>query len=120
MPSLKIDFPQLTGQVIVADHFGNLITSISELRWVADNQLELRPRFGKPDVTPITFSAGKVTIMIGDQTITGIQPMYGKAQKGELMALIDSAGHLEIAMNQGSAASQLNASSGLQVMLQIG
>lgn len=119
-PSFKINMPEISGQIMFGDHFGNLTTSIGELRWINDNQLELRPRFGKTTSAPIVFSADNVTITIGDQIIKGIQRLYGNAKKGELIALIDSGGHLEIAQNQGSAASQLNAASGLQVTLKIG
>jgi S-adenosyl-L-methionine hydrolase (adenosine-forming) len=119
-PSLKINLPEISGQVMFADHFGNVTTSIGELLWAGDNQLELHPRFGKSAATPITFSADKASIIVGEHTISGIQPIYGGAKKVELIALVDSGGHLEIALNQGSAATKLNAVSGLQVTLQIG
>jgi S-adenosylmethionine hydrolase len=118
--SLKIDGAQITGQIISADHFGNLITSIGEFHWTADNHLELHPRFGKQLEKPIRFDANKATIGVNDQQVTGIRRIYGEAQAGDLMALVGSGGYLEIAINQGNAAQFLNIASGTQVVLQTG
>jgi S-adenosylmethionine hydrolase len=120
LPSLQINGSQITGHVITTDHFGNLVTSISKLTWVAANQLELHPSLDKPFATPLTFSADQVTVTIGDQNVTGIRHSYSEAPKGELVALVESSGYLEIALNQGSAALQLNLAPNAQIILQIG
>jgi S-adenosylmethionine hydrolase len=117
---LKIDGNQFTGQIISADHFGNLITSIGELHWTADSQLELTPRFGKPHEKPIRFAASQAKISIGQQTLTGIHRIYGESHPGDLMVLVGSSGYLEIAVNQGNAAQKLTLSSGTSITLQIG
>jgi S-adenosylmethionine hydrolase len=118
--SLNIDEKQITGQIISADHFGNIITSIGEFHWTADSHLELHPRFGKQLEKPIRFAADRATISINDQQVTGIRRIYGEAQAGDLMALVGSGGYLEIAINQGNAAQHLKIASGTQIVLQIG
>jgi S-adenosylmethionine hydrolase len=117
---LKIEGSQITGQIISADHFGNLITSIGELHWTADNHLELNPRFGKQPEKPIRFAAGKASLSVNDHVLTGIRRIYGESQAGDLMALVGSSGYLEIAVNQGNAAHFLKIASGTSVVLQIG
>lgn len=119
-PSLKINADQIIGQVIYADHFGNLITSIGELQWRDGNRLELLPRLGKPLVSPMVLAADTLTITVNDQTVTGVRRIYGEAKKGDVVALVDSGGYLEIAVNQGNAATQLKVSAGAPVVLQIG
>ncbi|MEO8612237.1 MAG: SAM-dependent chlorinase/fluorinase [Chloroflexota bacterium] len=118
--SLNIEEKEITGQIISADHFGNVITSIGEFHWIDDNHLELHPRFGKPLEKPIRFAADKATISVNDQKVTRIRRIYGEAQAGDLMALVGSGGYLEIAINQGNAAQFLKITSGTPVVLQIG
>ena len=117
---LKIEGTQITGQIISADHFGNLITSIGELHWTPDNFLELTPRFGTRLDKPVRIAADKATINVNDQNLTGIRRIYGEAQAGDLMALVGSGGYLEIAVNQGNAAQHLKVASGTAIVLQIG
>lgn len=117
---LKIEGTQITGQIISADHFGNLITSIGELHWTEDRHLELIPRFGAPLDHPLRFPADKVTINVQETILSHIHRIYGETQPGELMALVGSGGYLEIAVNQGNAAQRLNVASGTPVVLQIG
>ena len=116
---LQIDDSQIMGEVIYADHFGNLITSIGQFRW-ADGSLELMPRFSEASATPITLRADQAVVTIQNRVINSIQQTYGEAKKGEVMALVGSSGFLEIAINQGNAAVELNIKPGTQVTLQIG
>jgi len=98
-----LDLPQptvaddgtVTGQVILIDRFGNLITNIRGPR------LPMMP-----------------VIEIADQTIEGMQRAYTAAAPGQPLAIISSAGRLEIAVNQGSAAEQLNATMNATVTVQ--
>jgi S-adenosylmethionine hydrolase len=83
----------LQGEVIYVDRFGNLSTNIeaSHLK---------RP---------------VAAVEIGDAKILGISRYFGQAQQGAPLALINSFGLLEIAMNQGNAALEL----GVQVRDQV-
>ena len=75
------------GQVLFADHFGNLITSIT-----AD----------------VLTNIGSVEILIGQTPITGIKRTFADAAPGELIALVGSSGHLEISIVNGNAAQSLD------------
>lgn len=79
----------LYGRVRRVDHFGNLITNIS--------QTEME-RF---------LDGDRPVVRIGDLTIQGLQETYGEAARGEAMALLDSSGYLEIAVNLGRAVDRL-------------
>ena len=96
---LKIPEPTLTDTGIEAciqsiDHFGNLITNIPAA-----------------DVRGKTWS-----IAVGDRLILGSQT-YSDRQLGELVALISSDGWVEIAVNGGSAQSQLQLDWGAKVQI---
>lgn len=75
------------GQVLFADHFGNLVTSIT-----AD----------------VLTNIGGAEILIGQTLITGIKRTFADAAPGELIALVGSSGHLEISIVNGNAAQSLD------------
>jgi S-adenosyl-L-methionine hydrolase (adenosine-forming) len=102
-PSLKTEPGRITGQVLYADHFGNIITSIGQLQWLDEHTLQLNPRIGK-NASPLHFGAGNVEIQLKDQRLIGIHHRYSEVVANNLVALVDSNGYLEIARNQGSAA----------------
>lgn len=91
----------LIGQVLWADHFGNLITNI--------NQKKLLPFLPG-------FSLG---IVIGSETITGLSQTYSQGRPGRLMALIGSSGYLEIAANLGSAAEKVGFQPGMKLKVTV-
>jgi S-adenosylmethionine hydrolase len=82
-----------SGQVIRADHFGNLITNfhISEFE-------EIQTR-------PFEFA-------VGMEKIHRLALNYTDAASGEPVVLVGSAGYLEVAVNQGDAARQLGCGAG--------
>ncbi len=88
-PLKKVADNQIQGCVLVADHFGNLITNLKP---------EDVPRFAK--------------IRAGRREIAIIHKTYGDGKKGEVFAVPGSTGYLEIAVKDGSAASLLNLKSG--------
>ncbi len=69
--------------IMVVDFFGNCSTNLRA------NQI--------PDLT-------KVAIKIAGQTIHGVLPSYGHAKVGDLVAITDSEGFVEVAVVNGSAA----------------
>ncbi len=86
IPKPVIGKEEITGQVMHIDHFGNIRTTITT------NHLG---RF-----QPSHFAG----IEIGNHTISALSSTYGEQTAGELVALLDSSGYLEIAVNRGSAA----------------
>ena len=88
-------------QVVHIDHFGNLGTDLSAEQVTGQE---------------------KVTVRILDQEISGLVHSYGERSGGELVAMIDSTGHLAIAVVNGDAAGQLDARVGeiVDVIFQTG
>jgi S-adenosylmethionine hydrolase len=79
----------IEGRVIAIDHFGNLISNIAA---------GLLPALGPPD---------RLQVTLGPYRLRGVQATYGAAPSGTPLALINSAGLLEIAIREGHAAHQL-------------
>jgi S-adenosylmethionine hydrolase len=82
------------GEVVRVDGFGNLITNIRR---------ELVPR---PD---------RAAVRVAGVALRGIQPTYGVAGPGDVLALFGGFGVLEIAVNRGSAAQRLGVGRGQPV-----
>ena len=89
----------IDGEVIYVDHFGNLITNICS--------------------AALEALGANVQIAIGSERIAGIQPSYAQAPPQTLLAAINSFEVLEIAVNQGNAAEQLQAGAGTPVRVNI-
>ncbi|MCC7261167.1 MAG: SAM-dependent chlorinase/fluorinase [Candidatus Latescibacteria bacterium] len=79
--------PALVGQVIHLDRFGNLTTNI-------------------PAAAVAGWGEGW-QLQVGDQVLTRLYRTYAEAEPGALLALVGSAGLLELAVNGGSAARRL-------------
>ncbi|GAB4344391.1 MAG: SAM-dependent chlorinase/fluorinase [Desulfobulbaceae bacterium] len=89
LPATQLDEHGITGRVIHIDRFGNVRTTITSST-LATYQ-------------PSSFAG----IFIGKHSVRAISATYSDVAPGELLALIDSAGHLEIAVNRGNAAQRL-------------
>lgn len=87
----------VTGEVIYVDSFGNAITNISR------------------DEVTLLGDHARLTVECQQRTIHGLIPTYGAALAGELVALFDSQGRLEIAQAGGSAARELGIAAGTRV-----
>lgn len=90
----------IEGQVLYVDHFGNLITNISED--------ELAGTLGRQS---------SLNVYVGPLRVGPLRSTYGDVSPGEIAALIGSTGMLEIAINQGNAASQLRAAPGTTIVV---
>jgi S-adenosylmethionine hydrolase len=92
---------RITGEVLFIDSFGNLITNIygDELARLGD--------------------AASLTVTCGGRSIQGLITSYGAALPGEIVALLDSQGRLEIAQVGGSAARALNVEAGAEVLVRL-
>ena len=86
---------QLTGHVLHIDSFGNVITDIRQ-----------------EDLPP-----GRFRLQIAGQSIDSLSSSYANAQVDQLLALIGSSGHLEVAVRNGSAAALLGIKIGDQVTI---
>lgn len=92
--SPQFDGRRIKGKVVRVDHFGNLITDIAER--------DLR-RFPDPD---------RVRVEAGNLRLKGVKKTYSDVKEGEALALIGSAGRLEIGVNLGRACDRLEKGSG--------
>ena len=117
-PSLRVEGKRILGEVLHIDHFGNVVTSIGLLRWVAPQRLTLSPRFGGTPSLPIP--ANNVIITTGKQTVRGIEHTYGEVARGDALAIVGSSGYLELSVNQGSFAARVDLHIGDPVEMQIG
>ena len=61
----------------------------------------------------------KWTIEAGKSQIHSIQQTYGRVGTGETLALTGSSGFVEIAVNQGNAASELDLNQGTKVIFRL-
>lgn len=102
----------LKGAVLKVDKFGNLITNLTP-----ENA---------PAVFAATASAGNASaanaplkITVGATPVAaGLRTSYAEGQPGELFALLNSMGYLEIACNRGSAAHLAKAGRGAEVLVE--
>lgn len=85
------------GSVVYIDHFGNLITNISE-SWITN--------------TNVLVSAGNIKL-------NGLQKAYSSVKEGKLLAIIGSDGYLELSVNCGNAAQSFNMSVNEAVIVEI-
>ncbi|MFO0972299.1 MAG: SAM-dependent chlorinase/fluorinase [Phycisphaerae bacterium] len=90
----------LEGQVLYTDTFGNLITNIARAELATC--LSRRPG---------------AEVYVGPLRIGPARRTYADAAVGEIIALTSSAGTLEVAINQGSAAARLRAGPGTSVIV---
>ncbi len=97
LPQATRKADQVIGEIIAIDHFGNLLTSIT-----AKQVQEL----GKD-----------VQVSIETTTIPAVSTAYANVSVDAPLALINSRGRLEIAINQGSAAKKLEATIGQKVIV---
>lgn len=98
---LELPHPEKTptgarGSVVHVDRFGNLITDI-----------------------PASWVPGSACVVVAGRRVGPMRRTYGDVRAGELVALIGSAGFLEISVRNGSAAAVLGVGPGARVELQV-
>lgn len=80
---------EVSGRAVYVDTFGNIITNISEQFLIE--------QYGKK------IDWDDVTVRIGKRRFKGMKRYYEQGRLGKLMALFDSWGYLELAVNMGNA-----------------
>jgi len=89
----------ITGKITSIDSFGNLISNIDS------------------SMLPGDALRASVRVRLGSHEVQGLVSTYGNGTPGSLVALIGSAGRLEIAVVGGDAAQQLHARVGDEVLV---
>jgi hypothetical protein len=85
---------RLHGQIVRVDHFGNLVTNIHE------------------NVLAGFLKSSDPLIQVGPLFLKRLRETYAHAGKGEPLALINSSGFLEIAVNRGRASETVGVQDG--------
>jgi len=94
-PTLSADRKILNGQIIYIDHYGNLISNITE------------------KVFKESFAGVDFEIKLPRKySIKMLHKSYSQVKEGDMLAIFNSAGHLEVAMNKGDS-NRSNGASGL-------
>lgn len=105
-PRLELGPRTVTGEILHTDHFGNAITSIGQLLWHGD-ELALKPAFRRESAERGRFAAHEANVAVAGQQIPVIHRTYADVDRGAVLALVGSEGHLEIAVREGSGAERL-------------
>ncbi|MBX3395886.1 MAG: SAM-dependent chlorinase/fluorinase [Phycisphaerae bacterium] len=90
----------IEGQILYIDHFGNCISNISS-----------------SDLAAVKAPPERMMVQVGPLRVGRLHTTYSDANPGDVVAVIGSTGMLEVAVNQGNAASQLRAAPGTLVMV---
>ncbi|GAB4377122.1 MAG: hypothetical protein Kow0042_24350 [Calditrichia bacterium] len=98
-PWQKTDSGDIRLKVIHVDHFGNLILNFTHKDWQQ------------------VVGSDSLTLHLPRGTISGLKKTFGQVAPGEVLALWDSSGFLQIAQNRGNAARHLNLTVGDTVLL---
>jgi S-adenosylmethionine hydrolase len=93
VPEVRTSDQGLEGEVIYVDRFGNVVSSI-------EGHMIDRP---------------VAAVLIGEHATDGMKRFFGEVPEGHLLALINSFGLLEIAVNRGNAAEELEVEMGDRV-----
>jgi S-adenosylmethionine hydrolase len=98
IPAPRLEPDRLTGEVILIDRFGNLITNI-------------------PGDAFAALAARPVRIAVGEAEVPRCVRTYAEVEPGALVSLISSFGTLEVAVNRGNAAERLQAAVGTPIQV---
>ncbi len=105
---------EIRGEVTYIDHFGDVTTNITPVRWASETTIHLSV---PEQPVPVSFDARTAKVISGWHTLEGINRTYSDVPIGEPLALIGSGGELEIAVNRGRAAQELSLSVGDPITL---
>jgi S-adenosylmethionine hydrolase len=101
-PLVEMTGHVLHGRVLHVDHFGNLITNLTEAMlcdFVGGEHAQLGPNAG-------------LRVRVGHHVVEKLVDHYAQAERGELIALVGSSGLLEVAVREQSAAQKLGIEQG--------
>lgn len=102
MPKAKAAEQSAKGVVLRVDAFGNLMTN-----------------FTAEDIPAGAISSGSIKLAVNGKPVTTFVQTFALGNPGEPVAMIGSAGYLEIAVSRGSAARTLGANRGTEVTLDL-
>jgi hypothetical protein len=113
-PRLTCDRKELHGEVLCADGFGNVVTSIGRLRR-ASSGMRLDPWI--PTCEGQDMPSEGLLLRLPDGRSVPLARTFSDVLPGSLLAYVGSSGLVEIAVNSGSARELLHCTPGDQVTL---
>ncbi len=106
--------PSVSGEALLADRFGNIVTSIGRLTRT-DNSLFLRPWV--PDCATLSLPLRGLVVRLPAGRALPLERTFGAGAPGTALAYVGSDNLLEIAVNRGSALDSLGLSPGADISL---
>jgi S-adenosylmethionine hydrolase len=108
------DGSKLEGEILHADRFGNLITSLGRLERESDS-LAFTPWL--PGTEAASLPLRDMWLHLEDGTRLALKDTFGNVPEGELVAYLGSEGLIEVAVNRSSAHDRLGLEAGSPVEL---
>lgn len=102
LPKAKANGQAVKGVVLRVDAFGNLMTNLT-----AD------------DIPIGTLGGGPIKLAVAGKPVAKFAQTFAGGGPGEPIAILGSAGYIEVAVNRGNAARTLGANRGAEVVLEI-
>jgi S-adenosylmethionine hydrolase len=114
----------VAGQVLRADRFGNVMSSLAWFNWLDDGLLEFDPWLpGEVQGRRFAAAHARVTVTAAQasarHTFEGIRRTFSDVAPGEAAAVIGSERYLDFVVNRGSAFDQLGLRPGDEVLLEL-
>ena len=101
LPKAKTDGLAVKGVVLRVDAFGNLMTNLTA-----------------QDLPATAAASGKIKMAVNGKVVHKFATTFASGNPGEPIAVLGSAGYVEIAVNRGNAARTLGANRGSEVTLE--
>jgi hypothetical protein len=95
IPRSRVNEVTIDGKIVYIDHFGNCVSNI--------------------EAAEIERLGGSLQVSVAGQSVGPLRMSYSDVPVGEPLAIINSLDHLEVAINQGNAESDLNVKVGTPV-----
>ena len=102
MPKAKSTEQAVKGVILRVDAFGNLMTNLTA-----------------EDIPADILDGGAIKLAVGGKQVVKFGQTFASGNPGEPIALLGSAGYVEIAVNRGSAARTLGVNRGAEVTLDL-
>jgi len=115
-PHLELTPGVATGEVLYADHFGNLLTSLGTFAPNPNGTFELKPWIGEWPAA--TLDLRNARLRLPSLGTLSWSPTFGHIPGDQCAMIVGSSGLLEIAANRASAAQQLKLVRGDRLILE--
>ena len=117
LPKLKFSAPgEIRGQILHADHFGNLLTSLGSFTPIDNQHFRFSSWIGSGIKTEIDISQANLHLPSGK--LLSWASTFGQIPEDDCAFILGSSGLLEIAANRKSAADLLQLRGGEKISLQ--